>query len=319
MAGVNTRHIKQLLSNPFLIYGMLKSSSELAAPLVLDEHYNLGIALYDQYDQPLKTIDSKLRVTSTPYGYDIVDAGIDGHALWRMSGAATGIDNTYETVWSNGGQYVFPNVPMQMELVSGSIQDSSGAGVNPAGTGVHYVIIYYLDANWDEQTEIVALDGTTVVTTTATDIYRVNNMLTYPEPSIGANQVAAGNIDLRNLANTPIYCRIPVGFNNPFQAIYSVPRGKSVFITALLVSSGSDGGGHFVKSYIRSTRGPTGSVVGLWYTGGLVATEDASVYLDLPIPGKFGQRTDFEVRAVSDNVAASAEISVEYIGWIEDD
>jgi len=264
----------------------------------------------------IKHLDNKPRVSSTPYGYDIVKGNVPDHSLWRLTGALTDLDDTYETVWSVGGIYVFPTAGMQMEAVSTSDEDASGEGVNPAGTGIRYVHIHYLDDTWTEQTETLALDGTTVVTTTATNIYRINGFHAAKSP-IGTTKAAVGTIDLRNLANTPIYAQIVAGQNQALQAVYTVPLNKTVYIATFLVGSGSDGGGHYVKSYFQFTRDETGWTDGVWYIGGLIPTEDGAVSLELPLPGKMPEKVDIRMQAVSDNVAANAEVAVEFIGWIE--
>ena len=184
----------------------------------------------------VKHIDGKLRVIDTPYLYEIAEGNIPGHEEFERLGYNADIDITTEDIWSVGGSYVFPVAAQQMELVSTSIEDDPDKGGAVAGTGIHAVTVYYLDNTYAAQTEDVTLNGTGVVTTTAVNILRVNSI---KAKTVGTGGSAAGTISIRNLADTPVYSQIEVGSTRSRNSIYTVPLGKTLYITSLFGGCGA--------------------------------------------------------------------------------
>lgn len=315
MAQENTRDIRQLLNNPALLYGMIKNSSKLATPFTLDSNYNIGTALYDNNGEVLRYVDRKLRVSSMLYEYDIAHGNLTGHEPFYIFGANADIDNTEETVWSVGGLYVPPTGVMQLEIVSTSNEDSSGEGGNPAGTGIRYVHLHYLSDTFEEKTDRIALDGTTVVTTNATDIYRIQE---FHEDGVGTSKAAVGTIDLRNLANTPIYAEIAVGKNRAVQAFKTVPVGKCAYMRRINCGGGNQLGNRFMRFIISVTQNLDNVVTdGIWYDYGYFAVQDGNVDPMLDVPFKVNAGADIRINCISDSATANALVSTMLSGWIE--
>ncbi len=113
----------------------------------------------------------------------------------------------------------------QMTLVSSHAQD-----VDTTGTGVRQVKLHYLDDTGAEQTELVDMDGTTPVDTTATDIRFVNDMYS---TEVGSNGVAEGNISIYkkggSIAND-LYQLIARGGNKSLVPHRMVPLGKTLYL-----------------------------------------------------------------------------------------
>lgn len=116
-----------------------------------------------------------------------------------------------------------PSSAITMEVVSSSVNDTSG------GTGAKTVEIRGLDANWDEISESVALNGTTVVAL-LNSYLRINKFQVKTAGSIG---VADGTIKLQATGAGIEYDRITAGGNADLQAHYSVPNNYSVFINSI--------------------------------------------------------------------------------------
>lgn len=317
MTQANIRDIKQVLNNPALLYGMIGSSGKLVAPVGLDDHYGQKVSLYDHNGNALRFVDRKLRVSSMPYTYDIQEGNVPGHSPWWIFGANADVDAVEETLWGVGGIYVPPTAGMQLEIVSTSDEDAAGFGVNPAGTGVHRVAILYLDSNYVEQTEEVNLDGTTVVTTTSTDILRVNDFRSLPSP-IGATKAAVGTIDLRHLANTPIYAEIAPTKNEAPQTFYTVPAGHTVYINLLLCGGGNALGNRFMRFIFSETNYRGVNSNGVWYDYGYWATQDGSIVIPLDSVAPIPEKVDIRLNAVSDSATANAQIAGAMVGWIEE-
>jgi hypothetical protein len=184
----------------------------------------------------VKQVEGKPRVSSMPYLFDIAEGNVSGHVEWERFGYNGDIDITAEDVWSVGGNYTFPAAAQQMELVSTSVEDDPDKGSSVAGTGIHTVTLYYLDNTYAAATEDINLNGTAAVTTTATNILRVNAI---KAKVVGTYGSAAGTISIRNLSDSPVYAAIDPGNTRSRNSIYTVPLGKTLYITSLTCGCGA--------------------------------------------------------------------------------
>ena len=122
-----------------------------------------------------------------------------------------------------------PAIGEQMTLISES--DEDGAAGN---TGALTVTIEYLDANGDEQTETITMNGLAAVNTDATNIRFVNAMYV---SSVGSNSVAVGNIRIYRFgANTIVYNMIYEGGNMSLVPHRMVPRAKTLYVREWVAS-----------------------------------------------------------------------------------
>ena len=184
----------------------------------------------------VKHIGNKLRVSSMPYLYDIAEGNVSGHEGWELFGYNGDIGTTEEDLWTAGAKYVWPLAEQQMEVVSTSGDDDG----DPAGTGVQTVTIHYLDDDLIERSTTVTLDGTTAVDTAVSDIYRVQSLHT---ATVGTGGKAAGVISLRNTAGSVVYAQIAAGYTANRGGYYTVPAGKTLFLTtAVLAGFGTAAG-----------------------------------------------------------------------------
>lgn len=122
-------------------------------------------------------------------------------------------------VWETGMPLTL-TVPnnIQLTLVSTSASDTGQIGIR------------YLDGDLIERTETVTLNGTTPVTTTATDIRAINNAYSKDGPVVGAVSFTNGVVT---------YAFIPAGdiqFNTSLQR---VPAGKRLMITSIYAGAAS--------------------------------------------------------------------------------
>jgi hypothetical protein len=275
------------------------------APIQISNPLPVSVA-----SNPLTT-DLKLRVSSTPYGYDIAEGNLPNHSRLTKMGYNADIGNTEEVLWSVGGAYVWPVAAQRMEVVSSSTDDDG----SPGGTGAQTVKIWYLTDTFVEKTETVTLDGTTVVPTVAADIYRIN---AFRVITAGAGGVAAGNIDIRNTADTPIYSRIPLGLTRARNSIYTVPIGKVLYITSFSASAGAPAAGHYTTFTLRAKYDELAQAIStLFYPYIELGVQDGSVTREFQIPIKFTAGVDIKVSGISDNASAAVRSNVTYSGWLE--
>ena len=153
-----------------------------------------------------------------------------------LSGRQPAANTTEYPLWYNAGVYTWPQAAQRMEVISSSANDAA------AGTGARTVKLYYLDGNFVLKSETITLNGTTAVATTATDIYRILGLRVV---TTGTGLKAAGTIDIRNLADTPIYARILTGDNEARQAIYTVPENNYLVLYKGQVGLGSSAAGKY--------------------------------------------------------------------------
>lgn len=144
-----------------------------------------------------------------------------GHKFGYVEAAGT----TKETVWDQGGLYVYLTAATILKLSSSDANDTA------AGTGARTVHIYGLDGNYDEIDEILPLNGQTAVNTTETYL-RVFRLIVETAGTTGENE---GDIYLGDgtvTAGVPAdkYAKVLIGNNQTLMAIYTVPRGKTLLI-----------------------------------------------------------------------------------------
>lgn len=255
----------------------------------------------------IKQVDNKPRVSSTPYLYDISKGNVPYHVPWTKNGYNPALSSAEQELWAVGESYVFPTAEMGMEVVSSSADDDS------AGTGCRTVEIHYLDSAFNEKTEIVTMDGTNPVATVATDIYRINN---FRVKTVGSGGKNAGNIDIRHLSDTPIYSRILTGLNRAMNVIYTVPKGKYLYIFNILFSAGSNVANRPVRFITKATFDSiSGATVGFFMPYTNVIVTDGSVDVPIEIPTRFPEGTDVKVTVISPDGAAYGAIAMR--GWLE--
>ena len=132
---------------------------------------------------------------------------------------------TPEDIYPAGGLYPWPSrtVPFIPTVISTSLNDSA------AGTGVNTITIFGLDVNFNEQSEVVSMNGTTSVSAVKQYI-RINSVALSTAGSIGTND---GDIDVLNGANA--LARLPAGLGSPRSSNYTVPAGHTLAIDSIFI------------------------------------------------------------------------------------
>jgi len=115
--------------------------------------------------------------------------------------------------------YPFPSSAEQMSVVSDSTDD-----VHTSGSGARSIRIYYLDSDYAEAYEDVALNSTTPVTTTAS-MLRINQVMVTTAGSHGTNK---GNITIKN--GSDVLVKILKDYGADLNSTFTIPAGKSAFL-----------------------------------------------------------------------------------------
>lgn len=226
---------------------------------------------------------------------------------WVKTGFNSDVDIGIENVWTVGGLYIWPSTAMSMEVISSSTDDDDG------GTGVNVITLTYLDASYEEQETDVTLNGTTAVAVPL-NILRVNN---FRAKTIGTGNKAAGNIDVRHVDDAPIYSRILAGDVRARNVAYTVPLGKTLYITSITFSVGGilKNVTYTAKFRTMANYDPV-NARSLTFQMGFteVLVQEESFYKRIEIPTKIIEKTDLitEVEAYTDNCITMCV----YRGWL---
>jgi len=139
-----------------------------------------------------------------------------------------------EAIWTEGGAYSYLSSATTLKISSASTADAS------AGTGARTVSISGLDADYNEISETVTLNGQTAVNTT-NEYLRVFRMQVLTAGSGGANagKVYAGTGTVTSGVPANKYAVIDAGENQTLMALWTVPAGYTAYIHQLNVSQGA--------------------------------------------------------------------------------
>nr|AKH48016.1 hypothetical protein [uncultured marine virus] len=152
-----------------------------------------------------------------------------GVTLWNKFGYNADIDSNTEVIASWGGTFTPLTTATTLTIAS---TDSDDDG-DPAGTGCNSIYISGIDANREEQFELVELNGTTDVVTTSTwlGINRVAMFL------CGSGQVNAGTINVTATTGGSQMAQMPAGEGVTQQCIFHVPTGHQFLAEWLSINS----------------------------------------------------------------------------------
>jgi hypothetical protein len=164
-----------------------------------------------------------------PYAYSVSETEITNHAKFAKIGYNGTVNGaTAEIIAPQGGSYVFPTAEQHMHIKSSSVEDDISTAAVAPGTGIHTLTIYYLNSKYEEKSETVTLNGQASVETTATDIFRINNVRA---ATCGTTYAAVGNISILNHGETITYGYVAATHTRQRQLVYTVPVGMSLYLT----------------------------------------------------------------------------------------
>lgn len=295
----------------------LSSSSGLVInPATEDKQDDIISITGKFYDERTETYKGLLfnagspQLCSQDYLLALSEGDITGHTPFTKFGRTSNVSNALADLWVNGTatptQYVFPPSAIQMNVASTDNQDGAG------GTGVRTLRIEGLDANYAVITEDITMTGTTPVTTT-NSFLRINFCYSLTAGSAGA---AVGTITVKDTTNTTTYTLISIGNNSCRQLIYTVPAGKTLFLTSLTIGSGQGGNSVNVNAVIFTPKYRLfGSSV--FYPSGELLGFNSETVRNLEVPGKFVEKTDVKMSVIGDYASASTLCIGAVRGWIE--
>jgi len=194
---------------------------------------------------------------------EISKGNVQGHSTLFLNMESEFINPTFQTVWEVNANFVWPTGDETWEVVSDSANDTS------AGTGARAVLIEGLDTDFNTQTEIVTLNGTTPVATTRTNWNRFSLAIVV---TVGSNESNVGTVTVRVASAGNIRTIIGPNISRSFNGIFTVPLGKTAFLRQNIVFT-PKGEDIIVRPRLRTF----GSSV--WISAGRASTYQASVVI----------------------------------------
>jgi len=216
---------------------------------------------------------------------------VTGWRALRKFGRNDDVDGT-EEMWEYGTSRVLPVTAATLSVVSSSSQDT-----NTTGTGAWTITVEGLDADYEELTETITMNGTSPVSSTGV-FFRVNRAYVLTG---GTGDTNVGNIDISINAAEQAFIEADEGQTH--QTHYTVPAGHTVLVTGLTVVTGTLGGSSslVVESQIKL-------LGGMWRAISAVDLTDGQTYqsrntIGTVIPEKTEIRQKLILSGANGNVA----------------
>lgn len=248
-------------------------------------------------------ISSITRVgTSEPFELQVARRQIAWHYNVHKFGFNPDIDDSLETVWAQGGLYSYLAAATQLSISSSSTADTS------AGTGARTVTLFGLDAEYNEISETVTLNGQTAVTSTNSYL-RINRMVVRSAGSGGKNAgviyAGTGTVTAGVPANK--YATIAIGDNQTLMALWTVPAGHTAYMLQTDVTVATTQNNKYCTTSLVAR--PFGEV---FQVKDRFVKAESQTSLTYSVPLKFEEKTDIEYRAIGDSAGADIAISAAF-------
>ena len=226
---------------------------------------------------------------SSGWGIQVSNGDIDGVGYIEKFGYQDTVPNgDIATVWDGTGLYDYLTTATTVTVTSDNPND------NPAGSGARQVEIQGLDQDYNLAIEAVNLGATS--TTTFIRVFRVRVCVSGgSNPNEGVISVTGGG---KTLAQIGKLANNADGHGQTNMCVYTVPAGKTAYLTQWTVSSGKQNADTVAKFMSRDTLHPDD---GAWNVKDITEIQASTFIKDYKVPLKFTEKTDIEVRAFSNS------------------
>lgn len=217
--------------------------------------------------------------------HDIAKGNIWDSKPLNIFGFNRTVGTSYETIWDDGGNYVYPSSAVTMSVVSTSSSDTM------------QVLINGLDANYEAISETVTLTGTSAVTTSASFL-RINSAAILTGSNVGDINISNGGTK---------YAFIGAEIGTTQSSVYTVPAGHSIYLFRIDCTSGTVTGNKYLylRNVATNSAGRTLRVT--------EATFSENVSFDRQVPFKIDEKTDFHFECKSSSSTNEVSLFVEAI------
>jgi len=237
---------------------------------------------YNALGQPI------VRTTGNSYDWSInLSAGnLDGVGYIEKFGRNATMSANIETIWDGSNLYEYLTTASSIYVTSSDGDD------NPTGDGARTVEVQGLDETYTLVTEDISVNDT-ASTTTFIRVFRVRTKTT------GSTGQAEGEISVRSQSGgggTLLAQILRVGtgkgasLGQTFMAVYTVPAGKTAYITQWIVGAGAQNA-DTTALLVARTFGDGG-----FNSKDIIISAGQQFAKEYKIPLQFTEKTDIEVR-----------------------
>lgn len=228
--------------------------------------------------------------TSEPFELQIARGQISYHSVRNIFGFATGIGTSFTTPWELANTNSLPliSTAAQLDIASSDAADTT-----------QVIKVIGLDADYNEISENVSLNGTTTVTTT--NSYKaINDLIT-----ISGN--CAGNVTAK--IGATVYAQITAGAGKNQAAIFTVPAGHSFYLARIDAFSATATGASKFITFLNKNTFSDGRVFSVAET-----TFAQRMDIQRVLPFKVPEKTTLEFQAKVN--ATTAEVGIFGEGYL---
>jgi len=224
------------------------------------------------------------------WGIQLADGDIEGVSHIEKFGVNTDVDQDKETIWDGGGIYTYIETAETLTATSSDPQD------NPTGTGVRTVEIQGMNQAGEVVTETVSMGATT--TGAFKRVFRVKALVA------GTSGVNEGTISVTSDDTSTVLAIIgfdgtgnkAAGRGQTFMAQYTIPTGKTGYITQWTVGAGKHNADAVA---MLMTRDPDAPGDGAWNARDIIVVNATTYAKNYNVPIKLNAGDDIEIRAYS--------------------
>src|SRR5210317_1059525 len=239
--------------------------------------------------------------TTEPFELQVARDLIIEHKSIFKFGFNPDIDNALETVWAQGGLYSYLSTGTTLYISSSSTAD------DVASTGARSATVSGLDANYNEVSVTVDLDGQNGVQLGSTSWLRVFRVIVRSAGSGGQN---AGVLYVGSEASPTVgvptnkYATVAIGDNQTVMTLWTVPAGYTAYLLQTDITLATTQNNKYCTVHLVAR--PEGEV---FQVKDKFVKSESSTHQEYTIPLKFTEKTDIEVRAIGDSSGADIAIS----------
>jgi hypothetical protein len=221
------------------------------------------------------------------WGIQVSNGEIEGVGYIEKFGMNVDVDSNKETIWDAGGIYQYLTTAETVSVTSTLGTDSV------TGTGARTVEIQGLDADYNLVYETLTVGGG-AGTQEFLRIFRVKVL------TAGSSGVNEGTISVTSNGTSTVLAQIGIdgsggnaaGRGQTFMSLYTVPAGKTAYLTQWTVGAGKQNTD--AVAFMMARTFDNG-----WNSKDIITVSATTYAKDYKIPLKFDEKTDIEVRAYS--------------------
>ena len=225
---------------------------------------------------------------------------------WDKFGYNTGIGTSAEVIWEYGGSTYAGHLTSASSLrikAGGDAKDATG------GTHARKIVIEGLDQNFAETSAEVVTNGASASSLTTTQFIRVHRVYVTDTGAYGNANEANMTIET---SGGDVVAVMGAGYGQTHMAIYTVPAGKTLYLSRAEAFADQTGREYVVKIYQRLDADDSTAPVSAARVMHIFTTSNPSAQtLNLNGATAFPAKTDIWVTGVGDSAGNGLAVSLQ--------